>query len=43
MSAIPEDFVNQTTRLSEDVTGPFPNSRKIYVPGSQAGVSVPMR
>ena len=43
MSAIPEDFVNQTTRLSEDVTGPFPNSRKIYVPGDQAGVSVPMR
>ncbi|WP_419604410.1 phosphomethylpyrimidine synthase ThiC [Thiolapillus sp.] len=43
MSAIPEDFVNQTTRLSEDVAGPFPNARKIYVEGSQAGVSVPMR
>ncbi|HEC07811.1 MAG TPA: phosphomethylpyrimidine synthase ThiC, partial [Thiolapillus brandeum] len=43
MSAIPEDFVNQTTRLSEDVTGPFPNARKIYVEGSQPGVSVPMR
>jgi phosphomethylpyrimidine synthase len=43
MSAIPEDFVNQTTRLSEDVTGPFPNSRKIYVEGKHPGVSVPMR
>ncbi|WP_457674026.1 phosphomethylpyrimidine synthase ThiC [Thiolapillus sp.] len=43
MSAIPEDFVNQTTRLSEDVTGPFPNSRKIYVEGSHPGVRVPMR
>lgn len=43
MSAIPEDFINETTRLSEDVTGPFPNSRKIYVEGSHPGVSVPMR
>lgn len=43
MSAIPEDFINETVRLSEDVTGPFPNSRKIYVEGKQAGVRVPMR
>jgi phosphomethylpyrimidine synthase len=43
MSAIPEEFINETVRLSEDVTGPFPNSRKIYVEGSQAGVRVPMR
>ncbi|WP_456417874.1 phosphomethylpyrimidine synthase ThiC [Thiolapillus sp.] len=43
MSAIPEDFIHETTRLSEDVTGPFPNSRKVYVKGRQPGVSVPMR
>lgn len=43
MSAIPEDFINETTRLSEDATGPFPNARKIYVEGSHPGVSVPMR
>ncbi len=43
MSAIPEEFINETVRLSEDVTGPFPNSRKIYVEGAQDGVRVPMR
>ncbi len=43
MSAIPEDFIHETTRLSEDVTGPFPNSRKIYVAGGHPGVRVPMR
>ena len=43
MSAIPEDFIRQTARLSEDVTRPFPRSRKIYVEGSMPGVRVPMR
>nr|WP_242445433.1 phosphomethylpyrimidine synthase ThiC [Chromatium okenii] len=43
MSAIPLDFVRTTTRLSEDVTQPFPNSRKIYVTGSRPDVRVPMR
>ncbi|MBV5308937.1 phosphomethylpyrimidine synthase ThiC [Chromatium okenii] len=43
MSAIPLDFVRTTTRLSEDVTQPFPNSRKIYVTGSRPDLRVPMR
>ncbi len=43
MSAIPEEFVRQTARLSEDVTRPFPASRKIYVEGESPGVRVPMR
>lgn len=43
MSAIPLDFVRTTARLSEDVTRPFPNSRKIYVTGSRPDVRVPMR
>ncbi|MCP3868562.1 MAG: phosphomethylpyrimidine synthase ThiC [Gammaproteobacteria bacterium] len=42
MSAIPEDFIEQTTRLSEQVTQPFTRSTKIYVEGS-AGIRVPMR
>ncbi|OOZ37668.1 phosphomethylpyrimidine synthase ThiC [Solemya velesiana gill symbiont] len=43
MSAIPEDFINKTSRLSEEVTQPFPNSRKIYVEGSRPDIRVPMR
>ena len=43
MSAIPEDFVRKTGRLSEAVTVPFPNSRKIYVQGSRPDLRVPMR
>ena len=43
MSAIPEDFIQQTLRLSEEVTRPFPNSRKIYVEGSRPDIRVPMR
>jgi phosphomethylpyrimidine synthase len=43
MSAIPEDFINRTARLSDDVRRPFPNSRKIYVQGSRADIRVPMR
>ncbi len=43
MSAIPEDFIKQTLRLSEEVTRPFPNSRKIYVEGSRPDIRVPMR
>ena len=43
MSAIPEDFVQQTARLSEAVTRPFPGSRKIYVEGSRPDIRVPMR
>jgi phosphomethylpyrimidine synthase len=43
MSAIPKDFIKQTTQLSEDVTRPFPNSSKIYVQGSRPDIRVPMR
>ncbi len=43
MSAIPEDFIRQTIRLSEEVTRPFPNSRKIYIEGSRPDIRVPMR
>ena len=43
MSAIPDDFLRHTARLSEEVTRPFPRSRKIYVEGDHPGVRVPMR
>jgi hypothetical protein len=37
MSAIPEDFIRKTSQLSEAVTRPFPNARKVYVTGSRPG------
>ncbi len=43
MSAIPEEFLNKTARLSEEVTRPFTGSRKIYVQGSRADLRVGMR
>ncbi len=43
MSAIPEDFIANTVRLSAEVTQPFPNSRKIYVQGSRPDIRVGMR
>ena len=43
MSAIPEDFIQKTAKLSEEVTRPFPNSKKIYVQGSRPDIRVPMR
>ncbi len=43
MSAIPEEFIRQAARLSEEVTRPFPGSSKIYVEGQTPGVRVPMR
>jgi len=43
MSAIPEEFVQKTSELSEDVTQPFPGSRKIYVDGSRPDLRVGMR
>jgi phosphomethylpyrimidine synthase len=43
MSAIPEEFIRRTARLSEEVTRPFPNSRKIHVQGSRPDIRVPMR
>ncbi|MEA3242195.1 MAG: phosphomethylpyrimidine synthase ThiC, partial [Pseudomonadota bacterium] len=43
MSAIPEEFVQKTSELSEDVTQAFPGSRKIYVEGSRPDLRVGMR
>jgi len=43
MSAIPDDFIQKTARLSEAVTKPFPGSRKIYVEGSRPDIRVGMR
>jgi len=43
MSAIPEDFIKKTAQLSEDITRPFPSSKKIYVEGSRPDIRVPMR
>jgi len=43
MSAIPDEFVKKTAQLSEEVTRPFPNSRKIYVEGSRPDIRVGMR
>ncbi len=43
MSAIPQDFQQKTAQLSNEVTKPFPKSRKIYVEGSRADIRVPMR
>jgi phosphomethylpyrimidine synthase len=43
MSAIPDDLIATTARLSEEVTRPFPNARKIFVEGSRPDIRVPMR
>ncbi len=43
MSAIPEEFIKNTAKLSEDVTRPFRNSRKVYVTGSRDDIRVGMR
>ena len=43
MSAIPEEFLQKTAKLSAEVTQPFTNSTKIYVQGSRPDIRVPMR
>ena len=43
MSAIPEEFLSKTARISDATIQPFPNSRKIYVQGSREDIRVPMR
>jgi phosphomethylpyrimidine synthase len=43
MSAIPEEFLNKTAAVSEEVTRPFANSRKVHVQGSRSDLRVPMR
>src|SRR5690606_25293746 len=43
MSAIPEKLARRTRELAEEVTRPFPNSRRVYVQGSRPDLRVPMR
>jgi phosphomethylpyrimidine synthase len=43
MSAIPKEFLNKAAALSEEVTRPFPASRKVYVAGSRPDIRVGMR
>jgi phosphomethylpyrimidine synthase len=43
MSAIPEDFVQKALKLSEEITKPFPKSKKVYIQGSRADIRVGMR
>jgi len=42
MNANPQ-FLAATAAVDEGVVAPLPNSRKVYVPGSQADIRVPMR
>ncbi len=39
----PAEFLASTATVDEASVQPFPNSRKIYVPGSRADIRVPMR
>ena len=43
MSAIPEEFIQKTSRLSEQVTKPFTGAKKIHVEGTRPDIRVPMR
>jgi len=43
MSAIPEEFAQRARELAEEVTRPFPNATRVYVPGSRSDIRVPMR
>ncbi len=43
MSAIPKDFIRKTAQVSQDITRPFANSRKIHIEGSRQDIRVPMR
>jgi len=43
MSAIPEDFIQDTSRLSDEVTRPFSGSKKVYLQGSRPDIKVAIR
>ena len=43
MSAYSDDFLSQKAKVDEASIQPFPNSRKVYVQGSQPDLRVPMR
>lgn len=42
-TVIPEDFFQKTSELSQDVTAPFPNSKKIHIQGSRPDIQVGLR
>jgi phosphomethylpyrimidine synthase len=43
MSANPKEFLTPASALSAEATRPFPNSHKIFVPGSRPEIQVGMR
>ncbi len=43
MSAIPEEFIEKTHKLSNEIIQPFPNSKKIYIEGPRPDIRVGMR
>ncbi len=43
MNAISHDFLRAAAQLGENVTRPYPNSRKVHVQGSRPDLRVPMR
>ena len=43
MIAVPAEFIRRAAQLSEAATRPYPNSRKVFVPGSRADLRVAMR
>ena len=43
MSAIPDEFINKTAKLSEEVTRPLGHSKKVYIQGSRPDIRVGMR
>ncbi|MDE2460157.1 MAG: phosphomethylpyrimidine synthase ThiC, partial [Gammaproteobacteria bacterium] len=43
MSAVPEEFIRRTARLSAEVTRPYPSSRKLFMQGLRPDLRVGMR
>ncbi len=43
MNAITHDFLRAAARLGENVTRPYPHSRKVHIQGSRPDLRVPMR
>ncbi|MCC9000872.1 MAG: phosphomethylpyrimidine synthase ThiC, partial [Candidatus Contendobacter sp.] len=43
MNAISHDFLRAAAQLGENVTRPYPNSRKVHIQGSRPDLRVPMR
>jgi phosphomethylpyrimidine synthase len=43
MNAISHDFLRAAAQLGENITRPYPNSRKVYIQGSRPDLRVPLR